>query len=178
MVEFALVGPLFFVLLFGAVNCGLVLFSINAADQAANIGVQQLAALGDYDGAPPAGSNLPNPSNADDIALYEMQQVGLANTGNASVVSVRITQLSSPSLTDACATADCFHLYTVATKSWSGNWYPGGTDSLGNPVNRNTTSTDADYIRLDVTYSYQWLFGAGPALQLTASRVIRLEPQS
>jgi hypothetical protein len=173
MVEFALVGPLFFVLLFGAVNCGLVLFSINAADQAANVGVQQLAALGDYLGTPPAGSNLPDPSNADDIALYEMQKVGLDSTGNTTVISYQVTKLDPSTLqTDVTSPCPCVHAYTVATQSWSGNWAPCGCGA------RNTTSTGADYIRLDVTYSYQWLFGAGPALQLTATRVIRLEPQS
>jgi TadE-like protein len=179
MVEFALVGPLFFVLLFGAVNSGLILFSINAADQTANVGVQQLASWGDYLGPPPAGSNLPNPSTADDIALYEMQKIGLDSTGNATVLSYRITKLNGPpaltTYTDAvnCLAPDgCDYLYTVATHSWSGNW---PACACGN---RNTTSANADFIRLDITYSYQWLFGAGPAIQLTATRVIRLEPQS
>jgi|HubBroStandDraft_6_1064221.scaffolds.fasta_scaffold393233_3 hypothetical protein len=186
MVEFALVGPLFFILLFGAVNGGLILFSINAADQTANIGVQQLAALGDYvcpapPSPPPQCAGEPSsgqPWTADDIALNEISKAGLDSTGNAQVVSYKITKLSSPSLTDACSTVDCYHMYTAATQSWSGNWFPGGTDSTDQPVNRVTTSTGADFLRLDVTYSYQWLFGGGPAIQLTATRIIRLEPQS
>ena len=187
MVEFALVGPIFFVLLFGAVNGGLILFSINAADQTANIGVQQLAALGDYLGPPPAGSNMtncqigPNQCNADEIALYKMQKTGLESTGNAKVVSYRITKLTYSQATHLlttytdinCPAPDgCYDLYTVANQSWSGNWPPCGCG------NRNTTSANADYIRLDIDYTYQWLFQSGAAVNLTATRVIRLEPQS
>jgi Flp pilus assembly protein TadG len=177
LVEFALVGPIFFVVLFGALNAGLLMFSINAADQTANVGAHQLAALGDYDGAPPAGSGLPNPSNADAIALDAMQRTGLDSAGTASALSYRITKLDPTTLQPyygstncTIAMGGCYEQYTVATQSWSGDWAAGTGQ-------RNTASATADYVQLDVNYTYTWLM-TGASLHLTATRVFRLEPQS
>jgi Flp pilus assembly protein TadG len=177
LVEFALVGPVFFVVLFGALNAGLLMFSVNAADQTANVGAHQLAALGDYVGSPPAGSSLPNPTTADAIALEAMQRTGLNSAGTASAVSYRITKLDPTTLQPyyngtncTVAMGGCYWVYTVSTASWSGDWAAGTGQ-------RNTASATADYVRLDVNYTYSWLIGVGVS-HFTATRVFRLEPQS
>src|ERR1022692_4608533 len=46
MVEFALVAPVFFFVIFAMIDGGFLLFSVNAVDQATTIGTNSIAALG------------------------------------------------------------------------------------------------------------------------------------
>src|SRR5438105_14125861 len=52
LVEFALLAPLFFFVVFAAVNGGLLLYSKNAVDHAADVGMVTLAAEGNCSNGP------------------------------------------------------------------------------------------------------------------------------
>ena len=74
MVEFALVGGLFFFVVFSIVNAGFFLYGRNAMQYAADVGTATLAAEGDCTSAsgicaiPPAGCA----ANADAVAICRM----------------------------------------------------------------------------------------------------------
>ena len=75
LVEFALVGSLFFALIFSIINAGFFLYGRNAVQHAADIGVATIAAEGNYD-----NSVDPAPNDADQVAISRMGPAGLITT--------------------------------------------------------------------------------------------------
>ena len=75
LVEFAIVGGLLFFLIFSVMNAGFYLYGANAMQYAADIGVATIAAEGNYD-----NTGIPQPNNADTVAIARMNSDGLSST--------------------------------------------------------------------------------------------------
>jgi hypothetical protein len=106
MVEFALVGGLFFFLIFSIMNAGFFLYSRSAVEHAADVGMQTLAAEGSctvasLDGVPcavvPSGCSVSNNNYADAIAICRMDAAGLTTTALITVTQVAIWRVTQQS---------------------------------------------------------------------------------
>ncbi|HYA01084.1 MAG TPA: TadE family protein [Candidatus Binatia bacterium] len=205
MVEFALVAPVFFFLLFSIMNAGLFLYARNAIQHAADLGVAAIAAEGRCSGAGgicaanPLNCPTGNPSNvADEVGICRMDNAGLTTTALVTVTEIdvwRIQQTLTPGQPSV----------TVSTCDANGN-NPGSGSQPCNDVNDPSlcggpcediyqangsvvsepwpaTSRDAstnegpDFVRLVIKYEYT-AFGAGFQFSLTTSNVFRLEPET
>lgn len=180
-IEFAMIAPVFFLIFFGVINGGVLLFSRNAIQHAADVGAVQIATLG-------------SSSNADSTALQAMQQAGLNKALLTKVTGVTIqredpvTGASAETLTPDTAGCPyqgagtvlgypCEEQYTEAGGVWTCtgecNWPS---------ANRDVTQTsgltgDPDFALLQVTYTFS-VIGGFSTLNMSASVVFRLEPQS
>ena len=178
MVEFAVVAPVFFALIFAMVNGGLLLFSMNAVGNATTVGSNSLAAIG-------------NKSTADVTSLTKMVAQGLGNTGLIAPGEVDVAKLvasangfatnpdGSPQVSNTCGTpptSACMNTYTVSNVG--GSITVTATNSTPyQPSSRNVQNGTSDFIELVVHYKYRFFFGIAPDLNLTATKTLRLEPQ-
>src|SRR5665213_1526837 len=81
MVEFALVAPVFFAALFGALDGGLLMFSSGAVNHATGIAMITVAQ---------EGTTATNTGTADTDAIKAMMSIGVASTGFAKLDEVDI----------------------------------------------------------------------------------------
>ncbi len=160
MVEFALIAPLFFTILFGIIEYSLITTSIGVA----NFAAKDAARL---------GSLLGRQSNtADQQMLNDIKQRA------SGIITSKITQVEifkadtggNMVTTAGCPCEDIYDgTYTlVGTKGWPES-------------NRNDTLIDADFLGVKISFTYTYLTGfvAGglSSLQLSATSVQRIEPQ-
>lgn len=182
MVEFALVAPIFFALVFGVVDGGLCLFSVNAAGNTANRGAEMIAAYGNFTNivAPATGPTTPPLDNADTHAVQLMAHSGLGGVGLSKATDYWIfkTDATGNLVQDTVKCPDalagrpaniCYDHFDA-----SGNW---DTASNWLPVSRSVSSSSADYAELEIDYSYQWFFGTHAQIPMKATRYFRIEPQ-
>jgi Flp pilus assembly protein TadG len=159
-VEFALIAPLFFTLLFGLVEFAL----IHTAIDVVNFATKDAARLGSLLGR--------TDSTVDSQMVAEIR----SRTGGIVVAKVtRIEVFKSDATGNPVVSGGNIVEYvydvngnTVGATTW--------------PVNqRNDSLLDADFLGVRVTYNYTYLTGfiagAGSTLQLTATSVQRIEPQ-
>lgn len=200
LVEFALVGGLFFFLIFGVVNGGLFLFGRSAIEHAASVGMQTLAGEGTCTTStgicvsPPAG--CPS-ANADIVSICRMDAAGLTGTALMTVSQVDIWRVreqngapvstcssngtgsgTSPCLDYTCSSSGAgpgtgtlpCENVYTATGTSSQDYWPVGI--------RNVSSGDADFAELVIHFSYQ-LAGmpSGTVISMVTTNVFRLEPQ-
>ena len=187
MVEFGLVAPVFFLLLFGMVDGGLLLFSQNAVDNASTVGVNAIASLGPV-------------ANADFQALTRMGQTGFADTGLITTGEVDVEGLANnpsggflrnsdgtPKVDTSCPTGACINRYTIKKDS-GGNVVVtllNGSSPCGDPSGcppwppgaRNVSPGTASYVGLVVNYQYRFFTGVSPAINFGEIKTFRLEPQ-
>ncbi len=166
LVEFAIVGGLLFFLIFSVMNAGFYLYGANAMQYAADIGVAAIAAEGNYD-----NTGIPQPNNADTIAIGRMDSDGLQSTPLVSVSEVDVYKetVTAGVFSDAtgCAAGVCENRYTasgstIGTIQWS-------------PAVRNVGPTP-DYAKLVIHFSYTLLIGTTTFTSTTVN-LFRLEPQ-
>lgn len=160
IVEFALVAPLFFTLLFGVVEFSL----IHTAIDIVNFATKDAARLGSLLGRTDA--------------TVDTQMVTEIRSRVTGIVIAKVTKIEVFK-SDAAGNVVLVggnpveYVYNVS----------GGNIGTTNwPVNqRNDTQLNADYLGVKVTYNYTYLTGfiagAGSTLQLTATSVQRIEPQ-
>ncbi len=159
-VEFALVAPLFFTLLFGVVEFSL----IHTAIDIVNFATKDAARLGSL-----LGRTDPN---------VDTQIVGEIRSRSAGIVVAKVVKIevfkSDASGNPVISGGNIVeYVYDInGTNIGMTSW----------PVNRrNDTLLDADFLGVRVTYDYTYLTGfiagAGSTLQLTATSVQRIEPQ-
>jgi Flp pilus assembly protein TadG len=161
LVEFALVVPLFFLMLFGFVEIALVTASISSF----NFATKDAARLGSLLG--PTDSTV-------DTQIVNLIKGRVAGIVVAKTVRIEI-YLSDPA-------AD--YILPGNTQPVE-NAYDGNGNLIGTagwPVgSRNDTLLDADYLGVRVTYNYtyltSYLSGGASTLQLIANSVQRIEPQ-
>jgi hypothetical protein len=199
MVEFALVGGIFFFVLFSTVNAGLFLYDRNSISYAADVGIAAIAAEGNC-AAYAAGTTCVQPpagcpaSNADDVGICRMDAAGLTSQPLLTVTEIDIWRETAGSNTcnstgsgsggnqpcndSTCdtsqdgpgtGTAPCEDSYT-ATGTQVGN------DNWPPKIRNVNQSTAPDFARLVVTYTYTFA-GTNASFHLTDSTVFRLEPQ-
>jgi Flp pilus assembly protein TadG len=171
-IEFALAAPIFFFIFFSIINGGLLLFSRNAIQHAADVGASQIAAQG-------------NNGAADQIAIQQMNQAGLKNAVLTKVTGITIqkedqvgtsTGQSLTPDTGGCSGGPCEMQYTT-----SGTYLSGGIHSWP-PSSRVVSQTvglggNPDFAVMTVYYTFSTI-GGFTTFKLTATVVFRLEPQS
>jgi hypothetical protein len=192
-VEFALVGGLFFFLVFGVVNGGFGLYSVNAIQHAADVGAGVIADEG-------------NLVTADTDGIAAMEQAGLTHVVLTTVTGITLQEEDSCTYSDGalltttsspgcpgppsggysgqvlspdlhgCGGYPCEQQYTLSAGAWSCtgtcDWAPGvrvitqGPDLSGSP----------NFARLQIFYTFSTVAAAN-TFNLTATVVFRLEPQ-
>jgi Flp pilus assembly protein TadG len=166
LVEFAIVGGLLFFLIFSVMNAGFYLYGANAMQYAADIGVATIAAEGNYD-----NTGIPQPNNADTIAISRMDSDGLNSTPLVSVTEVDVYKetVTAGVFSDAtgCSAGTCENRYTATgTVIGSIQW---------SPAVRNVGPTP-DYAKLVIHFQYTLLIGT-TTFSSTTINLFRLEPQ-
>jgi Flp pilus assembly protein TadG len=170
MVEFALVAPVFFAALFGALDGGLLMFSAGAVNHATGMGMITVAQEG-------------TTATADTDAVAAIMSGGIAAIGFAKLDEVDVYLIHiDPNTgvvtkdTNSCAGVACAdrygwntvtHLPTVIGGSVP--WPPG---------NRNTASTNLTNIGITVKCHYNYFAFTSASLAITQTRYFRLEPTS
>jgi hypothetical protein len=164
VVEFAFVLPVLVFLLFSVLEGALALFTIDSARYAAGEAARQESE---------SGTN----SNADSAAVQVILTGPLGATSLATISHV-----------------DVYHLIQQGNgtyiedgaeyNSYRSPWPPlaGSTiNSTYPPAGRDVRSGQSDFLRLKISYQYNWLsgriLGSGP-LQLVQTFDVRLEPQA
>jgi hypothetical protein len=205
-VEFALVGGLFFFLVFSIVNAGFFLYGRDAVEHAADVGVSMLSEEGSCSAA--GGicllipSNCPNyeglaqygygvtPSIADQLAICEMNLSGLTSAPLIHVTAIdiyKVLQFDGAPV-DTCGssgtgagTSPCNApaLCVVGTTCLEDAYSVDGADgSVDNWLDssRNVSPASADFVRLVVQFNYSLIATSG-SISMSTSNVFRLEPQ-
>jgi hypothetical protein len=163
LVEFALILPVFIILIFGVVEYAL----INASIGAFNFAAQDAARYGAIIG--------PTDPNIDIEMLTQAITPRVSGIVMARLVSVEIFHASETGgCSDGTQVFPCPQedLYTAQTGLWSYGW----------PVSsRNDQLITADYLGVRITYQYTYLTAffatLSPQITLTAISVQRIEPQ-
>jgi Flp pilus assembly protein TadG len=168
LVEFAIVGGLLFFLIFSVMNAGFYLYGVNAMQYAADIGVATIAAEGNYN-----NTLIPQPNNADTIAISRMDSDGLISTPLVTVTEVDVYKenVVGGVFTDAtgCAAGTCVNQYNA------NGTVLGGTTIQWSPAIRNVGPTP-DYAKLVIHFKYTLLIGT-TTFSSTTVNLFRLEPQ-
>jgi hypothetical protein len=181
MVEFALTAPVFFLALIATLNVGLLLFTVNAAGESANVGMITLADEGragtaDTDAITAittSGLGVTNLGSIDQIDIYELEQC----TNGAASPPLGVACPSSfygvePVLQTATTYYDTFCYHGSAGCTASDLWLP------SSPTMSDSASNGVTNIGLTVRYHFNY-FGIGqPAIHLSVTRYFRVEPRT
>jgi hypothetical protein len=183
MVEFALVGGLFFFLVFSIMNAGFFLYGRGAVQYAADIGVATIAAEGNCPAEngsscqpDPAGCSIAG-SDADQVALCRMDQAGLTTTPLFKVTQIVVWEESEQAngtfanVTSGCPGGPCEDIYNVY-----GTVVNNGGTAPWPPNDRNVSPNNSSFVELSITYQYSLLVSPG-TFTLTTNNIFRLEPQ-
>ncbi len=201
MVEFALVAPVFFFVIFAMIDGGFLLFSVNAVDQATTVGSNAIAGLGIL-------------SNADITGMQRM--AGSASLGATSLITIKeidveelqtnptgdgfnVDAQGNPLIQAGCtpygggATVPCVNKYSFSSfgSSPTINVLNGGPSNGGcassvdpsqcppwPPSTRDVSNGQSSFVGLKVTYKYQFFTGISGTATLTTTKTFRLEPQN
>jgi Flp pilus assembly protein TadG len=160
MVEFALVTPILFFLLFGVLEGGLLLFSVGSSRYAAGEAARQETESG-------------NAASADQDAIAVIRTTPMGTTRLSQITEIdvyRLIEQSNGTLTVDPARINKYNL--DGTSIGAINWPP---------ASRNVTSGNSDFIGVTIYYTYTWkssrILGQ-PPLNLTQAFYMRLEPQT
>lgn len=161
MVEFALVAPLFFLLLFAFIEYALISTSIAAFNFAAKDGARIGSLLGRTDGT--VDTQILT-AVTQHVAGIVMAQPITLEIYRSDAAGDYVLPGNSAAVEDS---------YSFSSSSWTAqNWLPNLRDD---------TLINADYLGVKITYQYTYLSafvsGGNSALQLTANAVERIEPQ-
>lgn len=175
MVEFALIAPLLFTVIFGAIDGAFFMYAKNTVDRASEVGMNSIAAAG-------------KGTTADLDAITAMRGAGLGNGALVDVTEIDVEQMQysggayTPLNSSGCATGytTCMNPYHLdGTPAWT--IASGCSDAVYHcppwpPTNRSVKASTASYVRLTIKYTYK--FFAGPSqFSLTSTHVFRLEPK-
>lgn len=160
LVEFALVAPVFFTLIFGFIEFALIEASIGSYNFAAKDSARLGSLIGPTD--PQADQKM--------IALIQSRVNGVVF---AKVIKVEIYK------------SDAAGDYLQSGSLPPEDVYDANGNAVGSatwpPTLRNDTLIDADYLGVRITFKYNYmtsyLGGGNASLQLTANSVQRIEPQ-
>jgi Flp pilus assembly protein TadG len=190
-VEFALVGGLFFFLVFSLVNAGFFLYGRTAVQHAADVGMAAISAEGrcTASGGPclAIASNCPNyqggamQNNADEVAICLMDQAGLTTTPLTTVTSIQVWQVEQNA--DGTPNDSCNNTGSgtgsLPCNTANENTYDvyGNASIHGWPVtSRDVSTSGSSFARLIIYYRYS-LAATNQTFAVSTSNVFRLEPQ-
>jgi Flp pilus assembly protein TadG len=174
MVEFAIVAPILFFLLFGVFESGLLLFVVGTARFSAGDMARQESESG-------------NAANADQVSLAVLRNGALGTTTLAAIRQIDVFHLTENAVTGAlapdcnagvtsppapCATYNTFNLDGTTTNGLPAPW---------TPASRDVKNGESSFLGVRIWYQYNWktgvLLSAAP-MQLNMEFDIRLEPQT
>ncbi len=174
MVEFALVAPAFLLMLFGAIEMGLLFKTRGAYQEAALQGVRIAAAAA-------------TATDADKQALaqlsYTLSAENLANIASVTVYDATASGAPFAPIPSNGAVTGTF--YTVYTYNPSYGFVCPGTNtpppcpsaSSWNPATRNALVPTLDHVGVRIIYKYRAL-GIIPSLTMTQVATALIEPRS
>jgi Flp pilus assembly protein TadG len=191
MVEFALVGGLFFFLVFSLVNAGFFLYGRAAVQHAADVGMAAISEEGNCTSSNGGtclaiNANCPNfgaQNNADEVAICLMDQAGLTTTPLVKIINIQVWQVALNS--DGTPLATCNNsgnspgTGSLPCNTANHDQYntSGGVSPQGWLVGtRNASTEDASFARLVINYQYS-LIAVNKTVTASTSDVFRLEPQ-
>ena len=200
-VEFALVGGLFFFLVFSIVNAGFFLYGRDAVEHAADAGVATLSAEGScYQNGGiclKITANCPNynlgatVSTADEMAICEMNESGLTSAPLIHITAIDIYMVaqSDGAPVDTCGSSGtgagtspcnaplgCVAGTTCLEDDYSVNGANGPVDNWLDQ-DRDVSPATADFVRLVIQFNYSLIATSG-SISMSTTNVFRLEPQS
>jgi hypothetical protein len=186
------VAPIFVLAVFAMVDGGLLLYSMNAVNQAATVGSNAIAAAG-------------RDSLADITGVQRMAGAGLGSTSLVTVTEIDVMQLAdnpaggfqtnpdgSPTIQTGCSGGpnggQCVDRYSYSgggstpTVSVINGTCPASQDASQcppwPPSARNVANGTSSFVGLKILYTYRYFTGVGSTLSLTATKTFRLEPQT
>ena len=169
LVEFALVVPLFLMMLFGVVEFSLINASIGAFNFAAKDAARYGAIIGR--GAAPGGN---------------VDQFMVDNIIVPRVSGVVVAQMTEVEIFDSSETGSCVGDAAAGVACQEDIWQNVGgawssTSNTWPPQNRNDALSNADYLGVRVSYTYTYLTAffaiTSPTINLQALSIERIEPQ-
>lgn len=163
LLEFALILPLFLLLLFGVIEFAL----INASIGAFNFATQDAARFGAITG--------PTDPNSDSAMLTQVIMPRINTIVAAQLQTIEVFKANEDGscyggpATFPCSTED---FYSAQTQQWSYGW----------PTSvRNDQLVVGDYLGVRITYTYTYITAffatMSPAVTLSAESIQRIEPQ-
>lgn len=169
MVEFALVAPLFLMLLFGVIEYSLINASVGTLNFAAKEGARYGAIVGK--------ASIPNQPPVDQ---YVVNSIIVPRVAGIVVAQMQKIEIFNATETGACVLdskgvceEDIWQPAAGGTWSSTSNSWPYSA--------RDDTLANADYLGLKISYTYTYLTAffavASPTVNLTADSVQRIEPQ-
>lgn len=177
LVEFALIAPLFLLLLFGVVEYSLINASIGAFNFAAKEAARYDAIAG----------NGASPSSTTPLDQWVVNNIIVPH-----VAGLVMAQMQEVIVFKADETGHCYTAGTgvngnppCATTTENVLTYSGGTWTITQngwpPQGRSTQLSNADYLGVEILYTYTYLTAffatTSPTLNLSATSVQRIEPQ-
>jgi hypothetical protein len=182
MIEFSLIAPVMFLVLFGIFEIGLLTFDLASTRFATSEAAKVVAQAGNGNlqcvnvkGCPALfGATLPAPPNdlcdADCQMISAVNQTALKTTALEQVDHIDLYKLNSNgSFARVAGAQQTYKLDGTRTS----NAYP--------PSSRNTQVGSQDYVEVDITFTYNPLTGLFKNIvgspQLTTTYIVRLEPQ-
>jgi Flp pilus assembly protein TadG len=192
LVEFALVAPVFFFLIFALIDGGFLLYTVNTVDQTATIGANSIAGQGRVD-------------TTDFTALQKMAAAGLTTTALVNVQEIDVEELNtnatgdgflvnadgSPQVATNCGsngTTSCIDQYKYSGSGGSATVVLLNGNSSGCPDNsgcppwppsaRNVSNGSASFVGLKITYTYNFFTHISGSFTLTTLKTFRLEPEA
>jgi Flp pilus assembly protein TadG len=202
MVEFALVAPVFFFVIFAMIDGGFLLFSVNAVDQATTVGSNSVAALGKISLADitsiqrMAASSSLGATSLITISEVDVEQLVTNATGDGFTVHsdgtpvIQIGCSGGPTGVDGAL--ECVNQYKITGFGASptvtvlnGGHYTSqcaSGDASGcppwPPAARDVYNGQSSFVALKVSYSYRFFTGVAGTANLTTTKTFRLEPQN
>ncbi|MHB8509841.1 MAG: TadE family protein [Candidatus Dormibacteria bacterium] len=189
MVEFALVAPIFFFMLFGIMEFGIMMFDVATTRFAAEEAARTEAQVGT--------GGVSCPSLPGCLAIYPAKTPPADTTCDAdcqAIVAVHRTALGGVSL-EQVNYVDVQQMQAGASGSFTpvagkcqrynfnGSAYSGALGSCSNyPASgRNVQAGQMDYVQVNINFTYNWLTGLfrsiAPSPTLDSKFLVRLEPQ-
>ncbi len=202
MVEFALVAPIFFFVIFAMIDGGFLLFSFNAMDQATTVGSNSIAGLGKLANADITGlQRMAASASIGATSLVTVSEIDVEElVTNASGDGFTVHSDGTPVIQTGCSggptgvdgTLECVNQYKFigAGSSPTVSVLNGGQyssqcvsgDASGcppwPPSARNVYNGQSSFVALKVSYAYRFFTGIAGNVNLTTTKTFRLEPQN
>jgi hypothetical protein len=173
LVEFALVAPLFLLMLFGVVEFSLINASIGTFNFAAKDAARYGAIIGR--GSPPT------PNQATPLDVYIVNNIIAPRVAGVVVAQMTQVEIFDASQTGGCAGGGSFPCATKVDilRQSGGSWV--STSNSWPTTQRNDQLANADYLGVRISYTYTYLTAffaiSSPTINLNALSVQRIEPQ-
>ena len=179
MLEFALIAPIFFLLLFGIMEFGVLMFDTATSRFAASEAAKVEAQVGDQNlqcskvaGCPAIyGNAVGTMCDADCQAIIAIHATALGSTSLEQVNYIEVQKMQASGQPFSPVAVNRFNLNGTAISGYSS--YTSG--------NRNVIAGSTDYLQVNINFTYRWLTGifnkllAQPVLD--SKFLVRLEPQ-